>query len=167
LEYGMPPTTGIGPGIERMAMIFTGQENIDDVIFFPIMRPAVSPINASVYGLQDVQVAPVEDVALSVEEFQKLCEQGALKPHAKNIVVRPHVRLWKTSGEGNGTVATGHAEVEGFLPNSLLRLAAQAGPQEKPKQFVIETLEKAVPAFLRMKFPNCEVVVSPATFMGQ
>jgi len=42
LEYGMPPTTGIGPGIERMVMIFTGQENIDDVIFFPMMRPAIS-----------------------------------------------------------------------------------------------------------------------------
>ncbi len=39
LEYGMPPTTGIGPGVERMAMIFLEQERIDDVIFFPIRRP--------------------------------------------------------------------------------------------------------------------------------
>ena len=41
LEYGMPPTTGIGPGIERMAMLFTERENIDDVLFFPMMRPVV------------------------------------------------------------------------------------------------------------------------------
>lgn len=51
LEYGMAPTTGIGPGIERMAMIFTGQENIDDVIFFPIMRPVVSQSNRHIYGI--------------------------------------------------------------------------------------------------------------------
>ena len=51
LEYGLPPTTGIGPGIERMAMIFTEQENIDDVIFFPLMRPVVSHTNAQIYGL--------------------------------------------------------------------------------------------------------------------
>lgn len=51
LEYGMPPTTGIGPGIERMAMIFTGQENIDDVIFFPLLRPEVSRFNAALYGV--------------------------------------------------------------------------------------------------------------------
>ena len=38
LEYGMPPTTGIGPGIERMAMIFLEQQRIDDVIFFPMRR---------------------------------------------------------------------------------------------------------------------------------
>ena len=43
LEYGMPPTTGIGPGLERMSMIFAEQENIDDVIFFPMMRPSISP----------------------------------------------------------------------------------------------------------------------------
>ena len=52
LEHGMPPTTGIGPGLERMAMIFTEQENIDDVIFFPMTRPHVSANNAEVYGLK-------------------------------------------------------------------------------------------------------------------
>ena len=84
-------------------MIFTGQENIDDVIFFPIMRPAVSPLNAAVYGLQEVAVAPVEDVALSLEEFEGLCENGALKPHAKNIIVRPHIRLWTVNGTTRAT----------------------------------------------------------------
>jgi len=53
LEYGMPPTTGIGPGIERMAMIFTGQENIDDVVFFPILRPHVSQVNRAIYGIEE------------------------------------------------------------------------------------------------------------------
>ena len=51
LEHGMPPTTGIGPGIERMAMIFTEQEDIYDVIFFPLMKPHVSPVNRLIYGI--------------------------------------------------------------------------------------------------------------------
>jgi lysyl-tRNA synthetase class 2 len=51
LEHGMPPTTGIGPGIERMAMIFTEQEDIYDVIFFPMMKPHISPVNRQIYGV--------------------------------------------------------------------------------------------------------------------
>jgi len=39
MEYGMPPTTGLGPGIERIAMMLTETENIDDVIWFPLMKP--------------------------------------------------------------------------------------------------------------------------------
>ena len=39
LQYGMPPTSGIGIGIDRLAMLMTGQTYIQEVLFFPQMKP--------------------------------------------------------------------------------------------------------------------------------
>ena len=39
LEYGMPPTSGIGFGIDRLIMLMTNKQSIQEVLFFPQMKP--------------------------------------------------------------------------------------------------------------------------------
>jgi hypothetical protein len=150
-----------------MVMIFTGQENIDDVIFFPMMRPSIAPLNAAIYGVHEASVAPVEDLVLSVEDFEALCKEGSLKPHATNLVIKPHLRIWSPAR------ASGHIEIEGFLPNSVLRLSGykvdlkSSHTDEAHREEYSKSLELTLVKLLREKFPGCHIAVSPPTVMRQ
>jgi lysyl-tRNA synthetase class 2 len=160
LEYGMPPTTGIGPGIERMAMIFTGQENIDEVIFFPLMRPVISAVNRAIYGVADYPGAPadVRDLVLTLEAFEGLVRDDVLRPQTANLLIRPHLRVW--NGPEGRWLATGTIEIEGFQENGLVRLAGYhaAGEgnidREREKKAFAEFASVNVQAALRLSFPD-------------
>lgn len=127
LEYGLPPTTGIGPGIERMAMIFAEKDNIDDVIFFPMMKPHISPLNAQIYEIDDLEDFSTDedagqDVIVSIEDFAGLIGDKILSPCAAQLAVNPYLKIWdKPSAEGRWR-ASGYVEIHGLQKTGNIRV---------------------------------------------
>lgn len=59
LQYGMPPTSGIGIGIDRLVMLMTGQTTIQEVLFFPQMKPEKKIPQSSVAEWQAIGVEEI------------------------------------------------------------------------------------------------------------
>ena len=57
LQYGMPPTSGIGIGIDRLVMLMTGKTFIQEVLFFPQMKPEKKAPQSSIQEWAAIGVA--------------------------------------------------------------------------------------------------------------
>ncbi|MBP9984572.1 MAG: lysine--tRNA ligase [Prevotella sp.] len=57
LQYGMPPTSGIGIGIDRLCMLMIGKENIQEIILFPQMKPEAKMPQSSIKEWAEIGVA--------------------------------------------------------------------------------------------------------------
>ncbi len=96
LEYGMPPTSGMGIGMDRLVMLMTGQTTIQEVLFFPQMRPEKTQRRDkedafTALGVNKEWIAPLYKAG--VNTIEQLAAQSAGKLHQELCGINKKFKL--------------------------------------------------------------------------
>ena len=102
LQYGMPPTSGIGIGIDRLVMLMTGNAFIQEVLFFPQMRPEKktpkdAPAMYAAIGIEEALVPILQKAGYNLVSDMKDVNPQKLQQQIGDVIKKYKLDIEKPS----------------------------------------------------------------------